>query len=202
LRYLGSEILIILRNSIKDSHPLLFNLINQGIDLIFLEINLQPSYKESNPLNSSTSRHNLIEEVTEIINRETEAWNTKNAELLMTIFHHDMVWPWPRTPLSHDPMDWVIPWGKYNCSRWKGLWQGLFDAYELVHNHRVIKKIEISEEGDGAFAVIDIDTLWRDEDRNEDHWIGRVCKVYSKCGDDWKMTMHTGVLDYSILEAK
>jgi len=26
----------------------------------------------------------------EIVNRETEAWNTKNAELLMTIFHHDM----------------------------------------------------------------------------------------------------------------
>ena len=86
--------------------------------------------------------------------------------------------------------------------RWKELWQGLFDAFKLVHNRREIKKIEISEEGNGAFAVVDIDTLWRDEDGNEDHWIGRVCKVYSKCGDEWKMTMHTGVLDYSILDTK
>ena len=80
------------------------------IRLNILKNKIYPSEKEPNPLNSSTSKHNLIEEVTEIVNRETEAWNTKNAELLMTIFHHDMVWAWPRTPLSHDPMDWVIPW--------------------------------------------------------------------------------------------
>lgn len=28
------------------------------------------------------------------------------------------------------------------------------------------------------------------------HWKGRVCKVYSKIGSEWKMTMHTGVLTY------
>jgi hypothetical protein len=27
-------------------------------------------------------------------------------------------------------------------------------------------------------------------------WKGRVCKVYSKVGQEWKMTMHTGVLVY------
>jgi len=96
-------------------------------------------------------------------------------------------------------MDWVIPWGKYDYDRWKSLWQDLFDHYTLVHNRREIKKIEISEQGDGAFAVVDIDTLWRDDEGNEDNWYGRVCKVYSKCGNEWKMTMHTGVLDYSQL---
>jgi hypothetical protein len=30
----------------------------------------------------------------------------------------------------------------------------------------------------------------------QNHWIGRVCKVYSKVGNEWKMTMHTGVLEY------
>jgi hypothetical protein len=31
---------------------------------------------------------------------------------------------------------------------------------------------------------------------NKDHWEGRVCKVYAKIGLEWKMTMHTGVLEY------
>ena len=42
-----------------------------------------------------------------------------------------------------------------------------------------------------------IDTLWRGEDGDDSHWKGRVCKVYSKVGGEWKMTMHTGVLVYS-----
>ncbi len=56
----------------------------------------------------------------------------------------------------------------------------------LCTSKREIIKIVVSEEKDGAFAVVDIDTLW----------IGRVCKVYSKTGNEWKMTMHTGVLEY------
>jgi ketosteroid isomerase-like protein len=58
------------------------------------------------------------------------------------------------------------------------------------------KKVEVSEQGDGAFAVMDIDTLWRDVEGEEMRWEGRVCKVYSKVGEEWKMTMHTGVLVY------
>ena len=136
-------------------------------------------------------------EIEEIVNRETRAWNTQDADLLMTVFHPDMVWPWPRTPQSHDPMDWVIEWGRYDYERWKTGWQKLFDSHRLACNHREIKKIEISPEGDGAFAVVDIDTLWINEAGEENHWKGRVCKVYSKVGNEWKMTMHTGVLDYS-----
>ncbi len=143
---------------------------------------------------------NIRQQIEEIVNRETRAWDTQDVDLLMTIFHPDMVWPWPRTPHSHDPMDWVIVWGRYDYERWKSGWQKLFDTHRLVHNRRVIRKIEISNEGDGAFAVVDIDTLWIDAAGNDNHWLGRVCKVYAKVGDEWKMTMHTGVLDYSDFE--
>ena len=136
-------------------------------------------------------------EIEEIVNRETRAWDTQDVDLLMTIFHPDMVWPWPRTPQSHDPMDWVLEWGRYDDERWRRGWQKLFDTHRLVHNKRQIKKIEISKETDGAFAVVDIDTLWVDSEGCKNHWKGRVCKVYSKVGNEWKMTMHTGVLDYS-----
>jgi ketosteroid isomerase-like protein len=135
-------------------------------------------------------------EIEEIVNRETQAWNTQDVDLLMTVFHTDMVWPWPRTPASHDPMDWVMELGRYDYQRWKRGWQELFETHRLVHNHREIKKIVISREGDGAFAVVDIDTLWVAGGGDESHWKGRVCKVYAKVEDGWKMTMQTGVLDY------
>ena len=136
-------------------------------------------------------------EIEEIVDRETRAWDTRDVDLLLTVFHPDMVWPWPRTTRSHDPMDWVLEWGRYDPGRWGRGWQELFDTHELVRNEREIRKIEVSEEGDGAFAVVDIDTVWRDPEGNENRWKGRVCKGYSKVGDAWKMTMHTGVLEYS-----
>ena len=141
------------------------------------------------------------QQIEEIVNRETRAWDTQDVDLLMTVFHPDMVWPWPRTPQSHDPLDWVIEWGRHDDERWQRGWQELFDTHRLARNQREIKKIEISKEGDGAFAVVDIDTLWIDRDGRENHWKGRTCKVYSKIGAEWKMTMHTGVLDYSMFGA-
>ena len=135
-------------------------------------------------------------EITEIVNRETKAWDTQDVKLLISVFHPDIVWPWPRTGHSHDPIDWVMELGKFNKERWSKSWQDLFDTHRLEHNYREIKKIAISNEKDGAFAVVDIDTLWIDKQNNKNHWKGRVCKVYSKIGDEWKMTMHTGVLTY------
>ena len=135
-------------------------------------------------------------EITEIVNRETRAWDTQDVSLLISIFHPDMVWPWPKTAKSHDPMEWEMILGKFDETRWKKSWQDLFDTHKLAHNNREIKKIEISKEKDGAFAVVDIDTLWIDEANNRNHWKGRVCKVYSKTDSGWKMTMHTGVLLY------
>jgi len=135
-------------------------------------------------------------EIVEIVNRETKAWENRDVNLLLTLFHNDMVWPWPKTSKSHDPMEWELVLGKFDRERWKGNWQNLFDTHKLVHNNREIKKIVISNEKDGAFAVVDIDTLWIDKNGNKKHWKGRVCKVYSKVEGKWKMTMHTGVLEY------
>ncbi|MCP4724917.1 MAG: hypothetical protein GY863_07770, partial [bacterium] len=67
-------------------------------------------------------------EIRDIVNRETRAWDTKDAEALVSIFHPDMVWPWPRDENSHDPVDWVFPYGRYNRERWMSNWQELFDT--------------------------------------------------------------------------
>ncbi len=136
------------------------------------------------------------QEIEEIVNRETRAWDTQNVNLLITVFHPDMVWPWPPTSYAHDPMDWEMVWGRFDRERWCRGWQELFDTHTLVHNIRTIRRVEISKEGDGAFAVVDVDTLWRSRDGKDFHWKGRVCKVYALVGQEWKMTMHTGVLEY------
>jgi hypothetical protein len=94
-------------------------------------------------------REQIRDEIIEIVNRETCAWDTKDVELLISVFHPDMVWPWPRTSGSHDPMDWVMVLGRYDRERWKQGWQRLFDTHTLAHNRRQIQKIEISEQGDG-----------------------------------------------------
>ncbi len=142
------------------------------------------------------SDNKVRKEIVEIVNRETKAWDTQNVDLLMTVFHQDMVWPWPKTPQSHDPIDWVLEWGRYNYDRWRKGWLDLFNTHRLVLNKREIRKIVISKEGDGAFAVVDIDTLWIDSKENKNHWKGRVCKVFSKVENEWKMIMQTGVLEY------
>ena len=137
------------------------------------------------------------DEIREIVTRETRAWDTKDAALLLTVFHPDMVWPWPPDARSHDPATWVFRAGRYNYERSRANWQELFDTHELVHNRREIVRLVLTEEGNGAFAVVDVDTLWRDRRAGRDfRWQGRACKVYSKVGDDWKMTMRTGLLDY------
>ena len=139
---------------------------------------------------------NAASEVREIVDRETRAWDTKDAQLLLSVFHPAMVWTWPKSPSSPDPMARTRAWGRNDRERWRGGWQELFDTHELVRNIRKTKKVEVSEQEDGAFAVVDIDTLWRDLRGEEMRWKGRVCKVYSKVGQEWKMTMHTGVLVY------
>jgi ketosteroid isomerase-like protein len=135
-------------------------------------------------------------EIREIVNRETRAWDTKDVRLLLSVFHPDMVWPWPPTSEHHDPAGWVFWAGRYDYDRWSRNWQQLFDTHELVHNRREIIKVVVTPEGDGAFAVVDVDTLWRDREGREQLWKGRACKVYSKVDGGWKMTMHTGLLDY------
>ena len=142
------------------------------------------------------SMNETVKAIEEIINRETTAWNTKDVELLLSIFHPDMVWPWPRTNQAHDPMDWVFTQGKFDYARWKSIYQDFFDRNELANNRREIKRIEISKEEDGAFAVVDIDTIWKSTSGEISQWKGRACKIYAKVRNEWKMIMQTGLLEY------
>lgn len=136
-------------------------------------------------------------EIQEMVDRETHAWDIQDVRLLISVFHPDMVWPWPLSEQGHDPVTWSLAWGRYDYDRWTRGWQELFDTHELVHNRRETVHIQLSAEGDGAFAVVDVDTLWRHRETGADfHWKGRACKVYSLCGGEWKMTMHTGLLSY------
>ncbi len=132
-----------------------------------------------------------------MVHRETSAWDRQDAAALVELFHPDMVWPWPPTEHDHDPAKWVSGMGRFDRARWTRSWEQLFATHRLVHNHRQIQKIVVTDEADGGFAVVDINTLWRDEQGRDNCWCGRVCKVYTRMGDgEWKLIMHTGVLAY------
>ncbi|MFB5600410.1 MAG: YybH family protein [Nitrososphaeraceae archaeon] len=140
----------------------------------------------------------IVGEIKEIIDRETKGWNDQDIDILMSIFHPDMIWPWPKTSQSHDPMDWIFELGRFDNERWRKNWKNLFEKYYLIHNNQVIKKIVISDEGDGAIAIVDVDTLWRNRDNGKDfYWYGRAGKIYTKLnGGKWKMISHIGLLEY------
>jgi len=135
-------------------------------------------------------------EIQEMVDRETEAWDTQDITLLLSVFHPHMVWPWPPTSDDHDPIDWVMVLGKFDQQRWTRFYEQFFREHHLVHNERRTIRIEVSDDGDGALAVVDINTLWVDTRHVLKHWLGRVCKVYALTGSEWKMTMHTGALRY------
>ena len=138
--------------------------------------------------------------VREVVDRETRAWDTQDVELLLSVFHRDMVWVWPRHARAHDPADWVTRLGRFDRERWGRFYRELFAEHELVHNHREVVKVEVSAEADGGFAVVDIDTCWRPRGGGEDdRWLGRTCKTYSLVDRAWKMVAQVGVLDYSVL---
>jgi ketosteroid isomerase-like protein len=137
------------------------------------------------------------DEIQAVVDHETWAWDHQDAEALVSIFHPDMVWPWPPTATSHDPLGWVFPLGRYDRERWKAGWVDLFRTHELVHNNRRTVRIEVSVERDGGFAVVDVDTLWRNRlDGTPFHWKGRACKGYTKVGARWLLIFHTGLLEY------
>jgi ketosteroid isomerase-like protein len=144
-----------------------------------------------------TGETGVAGEIQAMVDRETRAWDARDADALVEIFHPDMVWPWPPTAEDHDPMTWVLEWGRYDRRRWRGGWQRLFDSHDLVRNERTVRRIVVSEDGGGAFAVVDIDTVWRPRAGGEDlPWTGRTCKIYTKTADGWKMISQFGVLAY------
>jgi ketosteroid isomerase-like protein len=136
-------------------------------------------------------------EIQAMVDAETAAWNARDAEALVNLFHPDMVWPWPPSPDAHDPMLWVMPLGRFDRERWKRSWEDLFATHELVHNRRQTLRVAVAGQRDGGFAVVDVDTLWRNRQSNAaSHWKGRACKVYTKVGDRWFFLFQTGLLAY------
>lgn len=139
-------------------------------------------------------------EIRAIVDRETLAWNSCDAEALVELFHPDTVWPWPPDADSHDPATWVMPLGRFNRERWKSAWEALFESHRLIHNTRQTVRIQVSEELDGAFAVVDVDTLWQNRTSGEtQHWKGRACKVYTKVNNRWFFIHQTGLLCYPLM---
>jgi ketosteroid isomerase-like protein len=143
--------------------------------------------------------NSVQDEIQAMVDREARAWDSKDAQALVSLFHPDMVWPWPKDSNAHDPIDWICPMGRFHPIRWRDSWQALFDTHILVHNRRQTIKITVTDEADGGFAVVDVDTLWRHRETGEDfHWLGRACKVYTKVGSEWKLISHFGLLNYNL----
>ena len=135
--------------------------------------------------------------IEEIVHRETRAWDTQDVELLLSLLHPDMVWPWPPHSGAHDPLEWELVLGRYDRDRWRRGWQKLFDTHALVHNQRALLRVAVATEGDGGFAVVDVDTCWRHHATGaEQRWVGRACKIYTTVGGEWKMIAQTGLLSY------
>jgi hypothetical protein len=119
----------------------------------------------------------VARKIQEMVDLETKGWDTKNPDLFLSMIHPDMAWPFPPSADAHDPVDWVFVMGRFDRERWRRDWQELFDTHDLIHNRRNTVKIEVSKEEDAAFAVVDIDTLWRHRVTHEDFlWKGRVWK--------------------------
>ncbi|MBN1596569.1 nuclear transport factor 2 family protein [candidate division FCPU426 bacterium] len=142
-------------------------------------------------------RQRHIAGIQRLIDLETQAWNAGDTETLTGLFHPHMVWPWPPHSRAHNPLAWEFVQGRYNKTRWKKRWQQLFDQYILVRNARKTLKIEVSAEGDGAFAVVAVNTLWQHKTTGKKMlWKGLAGKGYTKTKGGWKLIFHTGLLQY------
>ena len=73
------------------------------------------------------------EEVRALVDREAAAWNARDADTLVSLFHPDTVWPWPPNSAAHDRMQWVMPLGD------------LIGSAGEVHGKRFLRQTELLE---------------------------------------------------------
>lgn len=133
----------------------------------------------------------------ELIKRELEALKRKDVELLLTIFHEDMVWAWPRSFNTANPFYWEMDLGRFNYERWYFHWKDFFEKFEILHAVMMPQKINLSAQEDAAFAVIDLHFQWESKTNGEIvEWRGRVCKVYTRMEKSWKLIQQTGLIPY------
>ena len=95
-------------------------------------------------------------ELQEMVDRESRAYETYDANLMLTLFHPDMVWVWPPHSRAYDPMEWVLRMGRFEKNRWRAYLQKFFDEYEVLHNSRVTRKIYVSPALPGYHASANI----------------------------------------------
>jgi ketosteroid isomerase-like protein len=79
-------------------------------------------------------------EIMAMVDAETAAWNHRDADALVALFHPDAVWPWPPSADAHDPMEWVMPYGRFTQvdGAWRFIFQtGLLDYRRLAEANRV-----------------------------------------------------------------
>ncbi len=132
------------------------------------------------------------DQVRAVIDRETRAWDERDVESLLSIFHPDAVWAWPQTSGSLDPLDWKLTVGRFDRERWTQGWSRIL-ANEITRNTREVRRVELSPEGDAAVAVVDVDTEWRNPNGSLVRWAGRAVKYYTRADGDWKLIAHTGL---------
>jgi len=63
-----------------------------------------------------------------------------DAAALVSLFHPDMVWPWPAHSRAHDPVGEMMVLGRVDRERWMASWQAIFDTCDLVHDDRRLVK--------------------------------------------------------------
>tara|TARA_R110002096_G_scaffold418630_1_gene622752 strand:- start:383 stop:820 length:438 start_codon:yes stop_codon:yes gene_type:complete len=137
-------------------------------------------------------------DVTSVVDRETESFIKKDVDLYLSTIHPDMVWVWPPSTTSHDPIDWVMPLGRFDRERWGDYFKSFFAKYELIYNDRNIKRIDITAQNDGAFAVVDVDTRWKSSSGDELHWLGRIGKTYTLKNNRWMMIAQFGPVELTL----
>jgi hypothetical protein len=77
-------------------------------------------------MKTASHHHSSERRIQALVDRETPAWNSLDADALVGLFHPDAVWPWPPNPTAHDPAQWVLPMGRFNRERWTAFWEALF----------------------------------------------------------------------------
>ena len=140
------------------------------------------------------------DEIQAMVDRETDAWDRQDAETLVSLFHPDMVWPWPPDADSHDPARMGLPAGPLRPRAVATGLAGPLRFARLVHNRRRTVRIEVSR---SRTAPSRSSTSTRSGENRASgqpfHWKGRACKGYTKVGDRWLLIFHTGLLGLRLM---
>lgn len=133
----------------------------------------------------------VIDRIEEIVHLETRAWDEGDVDLLLSLFHPDLIWIWPTDGHAGDLLASKLQVSKFDAERWQAGWSSIL-GNELLLNKRHILSVTASPAGDSAVAIVDVETSWRTA-AGQAGWSGRATKCYVRVGDSWKMIAHIGL---------